>query len=202
MISINKTMCLGGLCPGFMFSDIFNTRILGPVDNVGAYNFKSLLYLFNDKLFDAILNDKIDKKEINEASMDIDDDNYFRYYCNNSNDEYVWAWRTTHNNFERNDRKETFKQRIKNFNSYIEESKLDKSMYFIYSITEHDYKLGENDLFDVLEKIPQHVIDKLLIISTHNRQIPQIFMERFICISYNLNLLDIDDEINKLWLGD
>ena len=43
MINIKQTMCIGCLCEGFMFADMFGIRTTGPVDNIHGYNFKSTL---------------------------------------------------------------------------------------------------------------------------------------------------------------
>ena len=60
-MKIDKLLCIGGLCEGFFFAEIFDKRVKGPVDNVPCKNFKSIINLFDGKLFIDILNDNITK---------------------------------------------------------------------------------------------------------------------------------------------
>lgn len=181
-------MCIGCVCEGFMFADIFGTRIQGPVDNMHGYDFTSVIDLFNGKLFAAILTNNIDKKEINKYYHDyIDDDKYFRYYCTKDNNK-PWNWRTVHTNFELEKRKQSFIERINNFNNFYKE--LDDDSWYFYTVADGDNYLTENDINKILNELPQSVINKLIIISGLRFNIPKFFYNHFRCIHYNFDLND------------
>lgn len=177
-------MCIGCLCEGFMFADAFGIRINGPVDNMHGYNFKSTLDLFNGNLFNSVLNDKIDFKE-NQDPAWFDDDNYIRYYCGYEN-ENKWVWRSIHTNFESNERKDSFKNRINNFNEY--NKNLDEYSWYLYTISDHDQYLSEEDFNYTIKHLPSYVIDKLIVITGTRFKIPKCFNERFNCIQYNFDM--------------
>ena len=95
MIEISNICCIGGLCESFMFADMFQKRVLSPVDGVGSRNFRSLLDIFNGKLFDDILSDNFFKIEYNpyrqyyatdEDFLETHDDFNLRYYLFFSSD--------------------------------------------------------------------------------------------------------------------
>ena len=196
MINIKQTMCIGCLCEGFMFADMFGIRTTGPVDNIHGYNFKSTLDVFNGKLFDAILSDKIDKTEENEAPAWYDDDNLFRYYL--INNESHWNWRTVHNNFGKTERKEEFKKRINAFNNF--NANLGKSSFYIYAISDGDNELSKEDFNYTIENLPDYVLDKLIIVSGVRFKIPKIFYKNFRCIHYNYDVgVDENDKVFKSW---
>ena len=126
---IRKTISIGSLCEGFIFSSIFKTRVLGPVDNMHGWNFKSV----------------------------IDDDNQFRYYCSNIGEQ--WNWRTVHTNFEREDRKKLLKKRIKTFNNFNKTLKDDYAYIYAISdgdnnLTEDEFNFVLNTLpSNVVDKL-------------------------------------------------
>lgn len=192
---IRKTISIGSLCEGFIFSSIFKTRVLGPVDNIHGWNFKSVLDVFNGNLFDAILNDKIVYKEENIYVQHYDDDNQFRYYCSNIGEQ--WNWRTVHTNFEREDRKKLLKKRIKTFNNFNKTLKDDYA--YIYAISDGDNNLTEDEFNFVLNTLPSNVVDKLIIVSGVRFEIPKLFYQNLRCIHYNYDLTNFDCKIHKIW---
>lgn len=192
---IRKTISIGCLCEGFIFTSIFGTRILGPVDNMHGWNFKSTLDVFNGKLFDAILSDKIDYKEENVNVAEWDDDNQFRYYCSKIGEQ--WNWRTVHTNFEQKNRKILFKKRINAFNKF--NKNVNNECAYIYAISDGDNDLTENEFKYVLNNLPSYVIDNLIVISGVRFQIPKLFYDNLRCIHYNYDLTDFDSTMHKTW---
>lgn len=83
----------------FFFSDIFDKRIKGPVDNLAAKNFKSLISLFNGKLFNDILNDNITKNEYNIYRQYYISDQHFLQTHDDFRLRYYGDWRSGHINF-------------------------------------------------------------------------------------------------------
>lgn len=181
-------MNIGCLCEGFVFSQIIGAHIPGPTDGLHGWDFKSTLDIFNGKLFDAMLNDKIDYKEVNElARTDLyDDDEYFRYYC--SKEDGKWNWRSVHSNFEEQHRKDTLKERINNFNNF--NKNLNEDSYYFYTISDGDQYLNEDTFNYVINNLPEYVIDKLVIISGLRFEIPKLFYSKFRCIYYNFDLVN------------
>ena len=191
---IKKTMCIGCSCEGFIFSSVFGTRILGPVDNFHGWNFKSTLDVFNGKLFDAILLDKIDKKEENINKAENDDDNKFRYYCTKPNGQL--NWRTVHNNFEREDRKQLLRKRIDDFNKFGNE--INEECSYIYTISDGDEYLNDNDFQYVLDNLPTKVVEHLIIICGGRYKLPDFFNKNFKCILYNIDFNYKDDKLLQI----
>ena len=193
-----KILNIGCLCEGFVLSDMFGLRVPGPVDGLHGWDFKSTLDIFNGKLFDALLNDKIACKEINQdAHVDLfDDDEYYRYYC--PREDIKWNWRSVHTNFEAKDRKEGLQERINNFNSF--NKNLGEDSYYFYTISDGDQYLTEDTFNYVINNLPEYVIDKLIIISGTRFEIPELFYNKFRCIYYNFNLSDpYKGEIMSKW---
>ena len=176
-------MCIGSLCEGLAFGDLFGIRILGPVDNVEGYNFKSTLDLFNGSLFKSILSDNILKKEKREGKDFYEDDEYSRFYCEHDNH---WNWCTIHNNFETKERKNMFLTRISNFNNF--KRNLDKDSFYLYTISKYDNELSDNDFEYVINKLPKYVVDHLIIISGTRCKIPNYFYNNFRCFQFNYDL--------------
>ena len=189
-------MNIGANAPGIIFSKYMGLKLSSPIDNMQCFNFKSILNIFDGSLFDAILNDKIDyvhEREINNCQK-TDDDNYVRYYCTNIDDVIFsdnysfptikgnYNWRTLHHNFEDNTRKNIFKNRIKLFNEFSNNLKHDD--FYLYTIAYEENTLTENEFYDTCNKLPQYVIDHMLIFYMNNK-IPQMFLNNFNCISIN-----------------
>jgi hypothetical protein len=192
MIKIEKTMCIGGLCEGFIFSDMIKTRILWPVDNWTAKDFKSVIRLFNWELFDDVLNDNITKKEINPWYQSYNDDEYLRTYID---------WRTGHTNLEREDRKEEFRKRIQNFQQFNEDIQISKNnnMFYLYTMWEMEEFLTRDDFRYTCKSLPNYVLNNLIFISWVRHKVPEFIINNFRCISYNLDLSMKNRHINKLW---
>ena len=197
-MKIDKLLCIGGLCEGFTFCDIFDKRILGPVDNIAAKNFKSLLNLFSGKLFDDVLNDNISKKEYNtyrqyynsdKDFLKTHDDFYLRYYDD---------WRSGHINFELKDRKISFEERIYNFIKFNADiNSGSDNLYYLYTISEYEYTLTESEFEYTCNNLPKQVLDRLIILGGKRNPIPEYFKERFRCIEYNINFENWESEITK-----
>ena len=191
---IQNTMNIGCLCEGFLFADLFRTRIKGPVDNFEGYNFKSILKLFDGSLFNAILSNKVDSREsFNDPENN--NDGFIRYYC--SEDNVLWGnngqpiegdygWKVIHNNLEKEENKEEFKKRINNFNNF--NNNIERNSYYIYTISANDLKLSEEDFNYVINHLPSSVIEKLIVISAVRYNTPKLFYENFRCINYNKDL--------------
>ena len=203
-MEISKICCIGGLCESFLFADIFQKRVHSPVDGVASRNFRSLLDLFNGKLFDAILSDNILKSEFNpyrqyyssdEDFLKTHDDFNLRYYCENNND---WSWRSGHTNFELQNRKEEFKRRIELFNDFANDVKNNDDHYYLYAISEYEDSLTEHDFEFTINNLPDYVIDNLIILGAKRNPILDMFDNNFRCVIFNLNLSD-HNKVNSLW---
>lgn len=204
MIEISNICCIGGLCESFMFADMFQKRVLSPVDGVGSRNFRSLLDIFNGKLFDDILSDNFFKIEYNpyrqyyatdEDFLETHDDFNLRYYSDNNGD---WSWRSGHTNFELKKRKKEFKKRIEIFNDFSKNIKNNSSNYYLYAISEYEDSLTKEDFEYTINNLPDYVIDNLIILGAKRDPILDIFDNNFRCITFNLNL-SAHNKINSLW---
>ena len=197
---IDKLLCVGGLCEGFFFTEIFDKRIKGPVDNIPAKNFKSILNLFNGKLFNDILTDNITKEEFNnyrrfsssdEQFLKTHDDFKLRYYDN---------WRSGHINFTLLKRKEQFKERIEIFNKFNQDVQNGVSnLYYLYTISEYENTLTKEDFDFTCKNLPKYVIDKLIILGAKRNPIPQRFLNKFRCITYNFDFKEWNTNGNDLF---
>lgn len=196
MIKIDKLMSIGGLCEGMFFQKIFDKRVPGPVDNIAAVNFKSTLNLFNGKLFNDILNDKIIKMEQNmflnayhskEQFLKTHDDIFLRYYD---------GWRSGHINFLLPKRKESFKVRIQNFNKFNEDVQNGvQNIFYLYTISEYENTLTREDFDFTYNNLPKYVINRLIILGADRNPILPIFSNKFRCMIFNFNFSG-----NNKWL--
>ena len=187
-------MNIGCACEGFKFSQIINAQVPGPVDGMHGYDFKSTLDIFNGKLFDALLNDKIEHKEINQCFQTWDEDEYLRYYIPRPDAE--WNWNTIHNNFELPHRKEALKKRINNF--YEFNKNLDDDSYYFYTVSDGDSKLSEDTFNYVISNLPENVINRLIVIGTLRFKVPELFYYRFKCIEYNADITFTNERTSKI----
>lgn len=203
-MKIDKLMCIGGLCEGFFFTEIFNKRVKGPVDNVAARNFTSTLELFNGCLFKYILNDEITKCQTNnyyhlyypsaEEFLKTHDDFQLRYYG---------TWRSGHINFILPKRKEQFKERIETFNKFNQSVQSGvPNLFYLYTISEFEKTLNKQ-LFDyTCNALPKYVIDHLIILGAKRNPIPQMFLDRFRCITYNFDFAEWNTDSPGLFKQD
>ena len=172
---INKILNIGCVGQGLIFSKWLGYCIEGPVDNMQGYNFKSTLNIFDGSLFDALLNNNIDfwfEREWYNC-QESDDDNCLRYYCTDQNVKWNlfnytyptieghYNWRSIHTNFTLYKRKEQLKERINNFiifNKYVD----DNSIY-LYTISDDDKNISEEDFNYTINNLPSYVIDRLVV---------------------------------------
>ena len=180
MIHINKTMCIGACCEGFMFADIINTRILGPVDNMWALDFRCICELFNNTLFNKVLNNDC-TINTNKIFCEGDDDEFIRWYG---------CYGQGHVNLQLPNRLESFNKRINNFNNFDINK---EGNYYLYTISINDHELSKEDIFNIINKLNFDAINKIIIIGTPRFPIPQNFKEIFKCIEFNLEITNYNN---------
>ena len=110
-------------------------------------------------------------------------------------------WRSGHFNFKLLSRKREFKRRIKIFNDFKEDVKINKEYFYAYAISEYEDSLTIQDFEYTINNLPNYVIDNLIIIGGHRNPIPDIFNKNFRCITYNINLENQESIITNLWIN-
>lgn len=191
---IDKLISVGGLCEGFAFAELLGKRVHGPVDNVAAKNFRSLINLFNGKLFNDILNDNVTKEELNMYRKYYSSDEEFLKTHDDFNLRYYDDWRSGHINFLISKRKEEIKKRIDIFNKYNDEVKSGKeNLYYLYTISEFEDTLTKEDFEYTYNNLPKYVIKNLIIFGANRNSIPEIFKNKFKYIQTNFGF------DNKFW---
>ena len=194
---IKNTMNIGCWCEGFLFSDKFGTRVKGPVDNFGGDGFEAVIDLFNGKLFNDILNNKITKLQTHSEHFGCDMNEHDEDFCDVR---YYDKWLTAYTDFTLPSNIEKFKNRINNFNNFIDN--LSDDDFFIYTPTPKDGSLTEKQVNKIVKQIPTFVIDHLIVVAGTRNLIPKCFHKKFRIIQYNLNLNDYGNPnniVNNLW---
>lgn len=193
---IKHTMNIGCWCEGFLFCDKIGTRIKGPVDNFGGSGFEAVIDVFNGKLFDDILNNRITKTQTyKEHFMQCQDDG--EEHCDVH---YYDKWLTAYTDFTKPENIEKLKIRINAFNNFIDN--LSNDDFFIYTPTPKDGELTDKEVDNVVKQIPSFVFDHLIVIAGTRNLIPECFFKKFRIIQYNLNLGDYgnpNNVVNNLW---
>ena len=190
-------MNIGCWCEGFLFCDKIGTRIKGPVDNFGGDGFNAVIDLFNGKLFDDLLNNKITKTQTHSEHFGCDMNERDEDFCDVH---YYDKWLTAYTDFTKPASIEKLKERIDNFNNFIDN--LSNDDFFVYTPTPKDGKLTKKEVDNIIKQIPSFVFDHLIVIAGTRNLIPRCFFKKFRIIQYNLNLNEYGNPNNipnNLW---
>ena len=187
MNKLEKVISIGSCCDSLFLSKILNIRERGPVDNMGAHNFKDIFKLFNGEFLKSILQHTYcysDYNPFGDAPM-CHFDGFFMM----------------HNDYRLKKTKVHLLERCHNFELYCNNAKQNKNLFFLYSIIWTDEKLSFKEQINTFNKLPNYVKNKMIIINGRYKDTKKIFnFLNYPIFYYDTNKLksnNFNDDVNK-----
>lgn len=161
-MTINKFLCIGSACEGLFMTKKLGLRYTGPVDNLGLRGFKYTYKLFNNEFYNQVISN-----EYTLDSNNVWDSNYpVTYFGINKNFKTADTYFMMHNDYRLQKTRNELIKRLKLLNKYIDNAKNDKSLFFIYSIIYEDEYISDKDIIETLNKLPEFVKNRLLVLDS------------------------------------
>lgn len=155
MKKIKKVICIGGNCYAANITHHIGVRVPSFCDNVANFNIWKSHLLFENKLKDVLFCTPVIIRKSTESEI-----KNYRY------GEYVYtfseAFSIVHDNFNSLSYKSSCLQRIELFKNFVNESKNNDSLWYIYSLEYGDEKLTDKELKEIFEKLPIFCRNKLI----------------------------------------